>query len=132
VVLVSLVVVLLSRFLVAGLRRLTGPDIARVLVTRPAGQRTDARSRPVHPGPGSVVLGGRTGAIAIEPVTNDGVVGVVATRIAVMAAGLGKGDRDTRTAGEQPRGHEAGRRGDAHTRTHAVTTLHGIERWSSR
>jgi len=49
-----------------------------------------------------------------------------------MMTGLGKGDRGTRTGGEQPRGDEAGRRGDAHTRTHVVTTLHGIARWSSR
>jgi hypothetical protein len=39
---------------------------------------------------------------------------------------VSKGDGSAGTTGQQSRSHEAGRCGDAHTRTHVETTLQGV------
>jgi hypothetical protein len=65
-VLASFVVGLLFvGLVVAGLRRLAGTYVARLLVACPARQRTYARRRSVYPGPGFIaaVAGSLTGRV---------------------------------------------------------------------
>jgi hypothetical protein len=59
------------------------------------------------------------------PTVNDAALRIVAlavVRLSVTVLRVGKRHRAAGTSDEQPRCHEACRRGDTHTRSHSVTT----------
>ena len=66
------------------------------------------------------------GLLRIYGTVADGIIGVLVAGVAIGHAGVSKGHGSGRTTDQQARCHEAGRSGDAHTRTHVVTTLQGV------
>ena len=95
--------------------------VALLLVAFGASGRRDRcrAAPPCAPPPGEFVLLIRAGLrLLIGRVLADGVF--------TSQRRISKGNGSAGTTGQQARSHEAGRGGDAHTRTHVETTLQGV------
>jgi hypothetical protein len=104
---------LISGLVVAGILDGLGvlaPFPVGVSADRPAGPFTDARCGLLLVWIGLGLLPGS----------------VLASGVVADQRRISQGRGNAGTTGQQARSHKAGRRGDAHTRTHLVTTLQGV------
>ena len=75
--------------------------------------------------PGGVFFSSRPDFWLLSGTVADRIIGVLVTGVATRH-GISEGHRSAGTTRQQAGSHEAGRCGDAHTRTHGVSILQGV------